>query len=563
MQTYASEKGGICLSKEYIDLNTPLKWRCEKGHTWDADFEIIRQGGWCMACWSEHKRKEERLEEMKAIAIERGGKCLSDVYINSSSKLLWECKEGHQWKAAPAQVKSKSWCIKCFHKRLAEAKKYDIELYRKIASDRGGKLLTDTYAGCFDKMEWQCAEGHRWKARPAKIKSGNWCPHCSGNIKYTLMDTIAEAKKHGGKFLSKEYICCNTNYKWLCEEGHQWTATFHSILGGSWCAVCRAKEGADKQRGTLDKYNEIAIQKGGKCISKIYMGVHFKLKWQCAEGHTWWATPHNIHQGSWCRKCYFKQSGRKPIFTIEMFNKIALEKGGRCLSKIYNGINAKLEWKCNKGHIWTATPSSIKKGHWCPDCAGRVKPTMQDLKALAKERGGKCLSKVYITSKINLEWQCKEGHRWMAPLNRINRGSWCPYCNKGIKLTIGNMKELAAQKSGKCLSKKYINNNTKLEWQCKKGHKWMAKPSKIQEGRWCPHCHPFGKLSIQVMRELAEKRGGICLSNVYIDSKTKLQWECKEGHQWWTRPSSVKNHNTWCPVCAHKPKEKISLIKRR
>ncbi|MCP4898302.1 MAG: hypothetical protein GY906_15115, partial [bacterium] len=39
-----------------------------------------------------------------------GGKCLSDTYINTHTKLLWECKQGHQWEAKPSNIKSGRWC---------------------------------------------------------------------------------------------------------------------------------------------------------------------------------------------------------------------------------------------------------------------------------------------------------------------------------------------------------------------------------------------------------------------------------------------------------------------
>jgi len=47
---------------------------------------------------------------------------------------------------------------------------------------------------------------------------------------------------------------------------------------------------------------------------------------------------------------------------------------------------------------------------------------------LATLRGGKCLSKEYETAHIHLEWECKEGHKWMAKPNNIQQGKWCPKC---------------------------------------------------------------------------------------------------------------------------------------
>jgi len=61
-------------------------------------------------------------------------------------------------------------------------------------------------------------------------------------------------------------------------------------------------------------------------------------------------------------------------YTIEDAQKIAIERNGECLSNEYINTHKKLKWKCNiDGHIWYAIPNNIKRGSWCPLCAGVVK----------------------------------------------------------------------------------------------------------------------------------------------------------------------------------------------
>ena len=61
MQAIAKEHGGKCLSNIYFDEYTLLKWMCMHGHTWDAPYSIVRQGGWCEQCL----KKQARLEELQ------------------------------------------------------------------------------------------------------------------------------------------------------------------------------------------------------------------------------------------------------------------------------------------------------------------------------------------------------------------------------------------------------------------------------------------------------------------------------------------------------------------
>lgn len=114
--------------------------------------------------------------------------------------------------------------------------------------------------------------------------------------------------------------------------------------------------------------------------------------------------------------------------SIQLMRQLAERRSGKCLSDIYVDANSKLNWQCAKGHRWRAIPSNIKRGHWCPLCAGHGK-SIEDMKNAAADRGGRCLSEEYINARTHLLWQCKEGHQWRAiPVNITRKGSWCPVC---------------------------------------------------------------------------------------------------------------------------------------
>jgi hypothetical protein len=178
--------------------------------------------------------------------------------------------------------------------------------------------------------------------------------------------------------------------------------------------------------------------------------------------------------------------------------------------------------------------------------------TIEEMKILAKEQGGKCLSQEYVNNYTKLLWECAEGHQWEAIPSNIKRAHWCPVCAECKKLTLQEMQMLARKRGGKCLSQEYINNYTKLLWECAEGHQWEAIPNSINEGHWCPICAGRKeKLTLPEMQMLARKRGGKCLSKEYMNVRTKLQWGCAEGHQWKAIPSNIKYHGQWCPVCAN------------
>jgi hypothetical protein len=180
------------------------------------------------------------------------------------------------------------------------------------------------------------------------------------------------------------------------------------------------------------------------------------------------------------------------------------------------------------------------------------KLTIQAMQQLAESQGGKCLSDVYVNAQSKLLWQCAEGHRWTARPDMIQQGQWCPYCAGVAKLTIDAMHRLAETRGGKCLSDTYVDSRTPILWECSEGHRWKAIASNVKRGTWCPVCAGFRKRTIEDMRNLAAQHGGQCLSGVYKGNKTRLLWQCKAGHQWEAIPHSVLG-GTWCPIYLYIP----------
>lgn len=245
--------------------------------------------------------------------------------------------------------------------------------------------------------------------------------------------------------------------------------------------------------------------------------------------------------------------------TLEEMKNIAGIKGGGCLSDKYIDANTKLKWQCKEGHIWEARPHDIQRNHWCPYCFGNAKLTLNKMQSVAKKHGGICLSNKYLKSNIKLIWQCSKGHIWKSTPNNIQRGEWCPYCAGNIRLTIEDMQQTALERGGWCLSLQYINNHTKLWWQCGEGHVWDTKPSNIKNKRWCPYCYGNKKLSIEEAKKEAKKHGGMCLSTKYINARTKLIWRCNKYHIWESTYDSIR-HGSWCPICLSSSGENICRV---
>ena len=174
---------------------------------------------------------------------------------------------------------------------------------------------------------------------------------------------------------------------------------------------------------------------------------------------------------------------------IETIRQFAINKGWKLVSNSYINNSSLLEWKCDKGHIWNNNWGHIKSGQTCPYCSGNNKPNINILQQHAITKSGKLLTKLYINNSTLMEWQCSNGHTWFACWKSIkNQKSWCQKCSGLSKPNIKELKDYAISKQGKLLSTTYINSWTYMEWECSQGHIWKIPWDNIKQGSWCLKC---------------------------------------------------------------------------
>eukprot|EP00927_Polykrikos_kofoidii_P031362 TRINITY_DN26989_c0_g1_i1.p1 TRINITY_DN26989_c0_g1~~TRINITY_DN26989_c0_g1_i1.p1 ORF type:complete len:443 (+),score=16.13 TRINITY_DN26989_c0_g1_i1:258-1586(+) len=290
---------------------------------------------------------------------------------------------------------------------------------------------------------------------------------------------------------------------------------------------------------------------GGVCLSHVYVGIKKPLRWQCANGHSWEAPLANIrYKGAWCPRCVDRSTRQ----STGLADAVALadKRGGLCLSHSYVTSRTHLLWRCAKGHRWNACLASVKHmKSWCPHCSCKSRLSLDVASSVAAKRGGSCLSKHYVANNTSLVWRCAQGHQWNATLNSVkDQGTWCPHCAGVAPLTLNDASELAHSRGGMCLSRSYTNSGTHLRWRCAVGHEWLATLTSIRNNQtWCPRCASCAPLNLGIAHAIAESNGGVCLSEEYVNTRTKLLWRCREGHKWSARLDNVKYGKTWCPEC--------------
>lgn len=497
LRALARQLGGRCLARTYTRMTEPLEFMCHKRHRWHMKPANVFHGSWCPTCRAvgETRRFVPRttvpmpplgdlaaaLRALHAVAQQRGGWCRTREADQLRDGVELECANGHRWHTTVAlPLRNGTWCSLCAAS--------DPEMYaslQELAVSRGGRLLSSDYRGASIPLEFSCAHGHRWWAMPSNVRKGTWCP------------------------------------------------------------VCGREQRANTRRTAPAEHLRVlqilAAEKGGRCLSTACTGPATQIQLACSAGHRWSAPMRQVFRGAWCPRCPPGKEDR-----LAALASLARARGGDLLTRSYPHGDRRIDLRCDKGHTWETGVQTFVSGAWCPRCSGLV-ITIEDMQELAAMFGGLCLSKRYAGSTKPLRWACGAGHQFRAIHKQIRNGQWCRICD-WMEGTLGRALTAANERGGLLMSKPGPFQRTPLRWRCSEGHTWLAFAARIAAGHWCPKC-AGNHLTIEDMRRIASERGGRCLSPSYTNLATKLLWECQYGHQWWTLARNVRTTGRWCPTC--------------
>jgi hypothetical protein len=230
----------------------------------------------------------------KWLKNERGNQMELDGY-STALNLAFEY-QGHQH-FKPVSV---------FHSGVADFRKRqrDDEQKRKLCSKHGVRLLEVPFHIPHAKLQNYLSNALRKikvnVCHTGHLEIGKLGVWRSGEL--AKMRSLAISR--GGKLLSKFYINEITKLEWICGKGHRWGAKPHDIKRGSWCLVCSRERTSAKNRAhTIDEMRQLAVTKGGVCMSESFQSCAIKLRWRCASGHEWETVPRLIINGHWCPVC--------------------------------------------------------------------------------------------------------------------------------------------------------------------------------------------------------------------------------------------------------------------
>ena len=381
-----------------------------------------------------------------------------------------------------------------------------------IAAEAYGWDPETVTAGSHQKKDWKCKEGHVYSSTIKNRTKGRGCSFCSSHHVLKgfndLQTKFPDLAKEAYGWDPTTVIAGSGKKKiWRCSLGHTWDTSPNSrITNKTGCPVCSNKKLLVGYNDLGSSYPQLTKEAYGWDPTTVFAGSSTKKTWRCSFGHTWEASPNSrTSNSSGCPICSGRQvlPGYNDLKT--KFPEIAAEAYGWDPSIFAAGTAQKMDWKCNRGHLYRSNILDRTSGACgCPFCSGQqVLAGFNDLQTkfpdIAAEAYKWDPSTVVAGTDQKKDWKCIVGHLYHSTVRgRTTNGKGCPVCSghqvlAGFNYIQNKFPDIAAEAYGWDPETVTAASGHKKDWKCKEGHVYSSTiDNRTVGGNGCPVCAKYG-----------------------------------------------------------------------
>lgn len=241
-------------------------------------------------------------------AVKNVGLVPEAISAGSHQKVWWRCDAGHSWQAEIRSRAGGSKCPYCTGRVLWVGDNDLATVNPTLAAQwdmekNGRSKPTEVLAGSEKYVWWKCENGHSWRASILSRNRGAGCPICSGktampgeNDLPTLFPDLAaewDAERNGALKPCNVTPYSNKKVWWRCALGHEWQAVIASrAVERSACPYCTGRRVLAGFNDLATRCPELAAQwddsrNGALTPQMVTPGSHKRIWWKCSEGHIW------------------------------------------------------------------------------------------------------------------------------------------------------------------------------------------------------------------------------------------------------------------------------------
>ncbi len=511
--------------------NKKVWWKCIKGHEWQSTVYHRNKGHGCPYCSGRFAIKNQNdLQTQKPYLVNEWdfeknvGLTPADVTPNSSKKVWWKCKKGHQWQTTIHHRSRGEGCPICNSERRTSFPEYALVYYLE---KHGLRTL------------------HTYKKKGYELD--------------VYIPSLNVAVEYDGYYWHKDKVDEDLEKNSKCKKDG--------------IKLYRVREGLIPLNDSSIDY---VVQKNQKNLSKILgellsviigTSVDIDLERDAFEIDT--------------LREYTEKEKSLLVSNPKIAKEWNYEKNGNLKPENFTANSDKrVWWKCSKGHEWQATIGNRNKGRGCPYCSGRkVLKGYNDIKtvsqALMKEwnyvkNGNLKPENFTANSGKKVWWKCTFGHEWYTTIDSRNKGRGCPYCAgqkvlKGyndLETKMPNMLMRWHPTKNNKLKPSDVLSKSKLKvwWLCPLGHEYVQSIDKRTDRKQsCPYCsnhkvwqglNDFATKHPEIAKEWhSVKNGDLKPSDVTYGSGKCVWWKCPIGHEYQAVVRDRGVGQTNCPVC--------------
>jgi transcription initiation factor IIE alpha subunit len=260
----------------------------------------------------------------------------------------------------------------------------------------------------------------------------------------------------------------------------------------------------EKPRYTFQDFQKLCDEKNFNLISVEPTKNSEIVEFLCDKGHKNMCVVAYIDEIKPCRECYIK-----PPKTIDSVRKEFKQRDFTLLSTEYKNNTEKLKFHCSKGHENEMSYTNWRRSTGCVVCGeeqkkSKLKHDYNFVKGIFEEKNCVLLTTEYINNLQKLKYICPNNHAVETTFQSFYRSNnECIIClGKYVsdseesakelirKNRLESVREMFKSEGYTLLSNEYINNLTKLEYKCPKGHINTTTADAYQSGARCPGCKP-------------------------------------------------------------------------
>lgn len=232
----------------------------------------------------------------------RNSKTPWDVTHSSKERVWWECRLGHEWMTAVADLRQCPYCSG----RKAIPGENDLKTLNPGLSlewhpeKNEGLTPEEVKPGSKRKVWWLGSCGHEWKTSVGdRAVQGKGCPFCTGrmilpgfnDLETLKPDALEEWDWGRNKGVKPSEVSPGSHKKvyWKGKCGHSWFAPIrHVAQKGYGCAVCAGKHGGFDENTLAISEPEIASEwhpGNDKSAEEVTRVSSYRALWVCSSGH--------------------------------------------------------------------------------------------------------------------------------------------------------------------------------------------------------------------------------------------------------------------------------------